>query len=166
MEEGRRVSIVLLAVLILVLAVPAVGMAQSGTDKGIAHIDQQPFSNIQWDVSARSNFNGTQPRGQWRFTNPNFDPNFVASGEVTCLQVVNNVALVGGIITDLKGSNTTANAVWMAMTDSGKFGTTPDLFGAFLLTLPPEDLGTCPPTNTVFQNTVVDGEVIVEDALN
>jgi hypothetical protein len=53
------------------------------------------------------------------------------------------------------------------MTDSGKFGTAPDTFGASLIVSTPTLVaGACPPTGFVFMQTVVDGEVIVVDALN
>jgi hypothetical protein len=115
-------------------------------------------------VSARSNFNSSQARGSWRFTNANADPNQVISGEVTCLVVTGNVAFVAGIVTDVKGTPTIANAVFMTMTDSGKFGTTPDLFGAFFAIIPPGVEPNCTPFD-ISQDPVVDGEVIVEDAL-
>lgn len=155
----------ILAAGVAVMAMPDVGSAQSGSDKAVAHVDLQQFNNNHWDISARSNFNGTQPSGSWRLTVLNQDPNLVVSGEVTCLQVLGNVAFVGGIVTNVRGGTTLANTMWAAMTDSGKFGTTPDLFTAFLVTSSPDQLGACPP-NTLAPQPVIDGEVIVQDALN
>lgn len=167
MRQGKHPwaqSIVLVA-MVVTAAVPGVGSAQNnGTDRAVAHVDVQEFNNFRWDVSARSNFNGTEPSGSFRFEDRNQDPNFVISGEVTCLQVAGNVALVGGVVTDVRGGTTNVNAVQIAMTDSGKFGTTPDLFGAFFTIFPPGTPPPCP--SNIFQGPVIEGEVIVRDALN
>jgi len=168
-KRHRWFWIVLALVMEMVLvSIPDSSSAQNnGTDKAVAHIDITTFGPNQWDVSARSNFNGTQPTGSWRFTNSNADPNIVVSGEVTCLQVAGNVALVGGIVTEVRGTTTTANGFVAEMTDSGKFATAPDTFGAFLFVSSPTLVaGACPPTGFVFTQTVVDGEVIVVDALH
>jgi hypothetical protein len=169
MKQGRRLSRRMLpaALMVVAMVVPGVGWGQqrsNGTDRAIAHIDQQ-FNAQSWDVSARSNFNGTQPSGYWRFTSTSSDPNVTATGEVTCLVVLDNVATVGGIVTGIKGGTFFFNAVLLFMSDSGKFGTGPDLFSNQFLVLPPGQMPNCA-TPAPFLQPVIDGEVIVQDALS
>ena len=165
-QRARWIMWTVLAATVMVIAMSDGVAAQSGSDKAVAHVDLQFFSNDQWDISARSNFNGSQPSGSWRATFMNQDPNLVVSGEITCLQVANGVALVGGIVTNVRGGTTTAMGMWAAMTDMGKFSTSPDLFRAFLIFGPPEAIGACPSPAAFSQQPVIDGEVIVQDAMN
>lgn len=169
MKQRRRVSSKFLpaALIVVAMAAPGVGWGQqrnNGTDRAIAHIDQQ-FNAQSWDVSARSNFNGTEPSGSWRLTATSSDPNLIVSGEVTCMNVVQNVATVGGIVTSVKGGSTFFNAVLFFLEDSGKFGTAPDLFANQFFALPPGEMPNCA-TTAMFLEPVIDGEVIVQDALS
>lgn len=150
-------ALLVAAVVSLALA-PTAARANHGKDYAKGTVVQ----TSKWDFSASSSFNGNDPRGQIRFTNTSLDPNFVVTAEVTCLSVLNNMAGIVGEVTRAHGpGSTTVTFVSLQVTDSGKFGTTPDLFSGFFGVGPtPED---CAPAG--FGSPVSDGEIVVHDSL-
>ena len=143
-------------------------IAAAGYDKASGHVDQ---GSQVWDFSATSNFNGSEPRGSVKFTQPNSDPNTVYTGKVTCLSVVGNTFQATGPITAVKNPPFLANpAAYFVIqgSDSGKFAPagSPDTFQGFVsFSFPPQP----PPPPPVCAATaagspVFDGNVIVEDS--
>jgi hypothetical protein len=120
----------------------------------------------EWTFSASSNFNGTEPRGTVKFTRTDFDPDAVVTGRVTCLLVNGSTASIVAEVTDIRnggGAFTGVRSMIISTTDSGKFpNNAPDLFNGFLSGAPATNV--CPPPSP-FQNPVLDGQVIVNDAL-
>lgn len=151
-------ALLVAAVVSLALA-PTAARANHGKDYAKGTVVQ---AGSRWEFSATSSFNGNNPQGQIRFTNTTSDPNFVVTAEVTCLSVVNGSAGIVGEITRAHGPGSTP-ATWVNInaTDSGKFGTTPDLFSGFF------GIGstptTCAPTGV--GSPVSDGEIVVHDSL-
>jgi hypothetical protein len=143
----------------VVIAAPA--GAAAGSDKARGHVDQG--AQIV-DFSATSNFNGTEPRGSVKFTQPNSDPNTVMTGAVTCLSVVGNTFQATGPITSVRNNQFPGFSPMSFViqgSDGGKFGTAPDTFFAQVSFFNPAPL-TCA-ANPMGQ-PVVNGDVIVEDA--
>jgi hypothetical protein len=134
-------------------------MAAAGFDKASGHVDQ---GTSTWDFSATSNFNGSEPRGSVKMTNPNNDPNTVYTGKVTCLSVVGNTFQATGPITAVKNNpfpGFSPMSFVIQGSDGGKFGTTPDTFqGTVSFFNPPP---ACAANAT--GSPVVYGDVIVQD---
>lgn len=151
-------ALIVAAAVSLALA-PTAARANHGKDYAKGTV---VFSTTKWDFSASSSFNGNNPQGQVRFSNTGNDPNFVVTAEVTCLSVLNNTAQIVGEVTRTHGPGTTgATFVLISATDSGKFGTTPDLFsGGF-------GFGTVPDACVAGPGftPVADGEIVVHDSL-
>jgi hypothetical protein len=155
----------------LVVVVFGVGVtapiAAAGFDKASGHVDQ---GGSIWDFNATSNFNGSEPRGSVKFTQPNSDPNTVYTGKVTCLNVVGNMFQATGPITSVRNFPFPGfQAAYFVIqgSDSGKFAPSgsPDTFsGSVSITA-----GTTPPSPPACVATAVglpvtDGNVIVEDS--
>jgi hypothetical protein len=151
-------ALIVAAVVGMVLA-PTAARANHGKDYAKGTVIQ---TGQKWDFSATSSFNGNNPQGQIRFTNTTSDPNFVVTAEVTCLGVLNNVAEIVGEVTRAHGPGfTTVTFVVINATDSGKFGTGPDLFNASFGVGPTP--ATCP-AGPGF-SPVTDGEIVIHDSL-
>lgn len=84
----------------LMLLVPSMGAAQGEKDMvaGTAHFDQ--FApRVDVHVNATSGPNGEDARGWWRYDQSDGGA-FDLVGEVTCLNVTGNSALLSGVITE------------------------------------------------------------------
>jgi len=120
------------------------------------------------DFNAKSSFNGTSPSGSARFTFRNEDPDQVFRGEVTCLNVQGNTATLSGPITDARGGSTLTvegqtyepRSFVITAFDGGD---NPDAIGYTLSPNVATDQ-TCY-TQSIQQDVVRDGEVVVQDAL-
>ena len=160
----RRLPILGTATAVTLLAFPGVATAaRSGNDYASGDVFE---GGAHWRFSATSNFNGTQPSGFVRLTLANNDPNTVVTGSVTCLRVVGNTAWIIAEVTDIRGTGVNpafTNSMLINATDSGKFGTSPDTFGG-VLTPTPATVASCVFTEP--QSPVVNGEVVVSDALS
>jgi hypothetical protein len=140
----------------------AVGVAQ------IAHADHGDdyargnvrIGTNEIDFSARSNFNGTQPRGRVRIE-------FITTGEViegnvVCLAVLTDNATIIAEVTSIRNP---AGAQWRSMelnvTDTGKFSNAPDLFSGLVSTAPASTVCAAAPGGLA----VTEGEIVVHDSL-
>ena len=145
-------------------AFPAV--ASAGND--VARGNGLTFGSFppEFSFNAQSNFNGTGASGNVSFTNTNTDPNQTFKGRVTCLQVIGNQASMSGDITDVQGfpPGFTATAFVLRATDSGKFGTTPDMVEYFFLSTPPPPAPGCLGTFTLFPFPIQSGEIVIKDS--
>jgi hypothetical protein len=123
------------------------------------------FGFEEWRFNASSNFNGTNPQGTVKFTRTDFDPDAVVTGRVTCLLVTGSSARIIAEVTDVRSSGGAFNfaqSMVISTTDSGKFpNNEPDLFTGGVSSGPATNV--CPPPSP--GGTVIDGEVIVHDAL-
>jgi hypothetical protein len=136
-------------------------------------------SQANVDFSAESSATGTGASGTYKETFASSDPNFVVSGEVTCLKVgsgtdaTGNVATIGGVVTKggervgvfdpATGTISPAQGFLLFTSDSGKFAPQPDTFQRqfTLAPVPPDGCGA--PTPGILR--VADGEVIIQNAL-
>jgi hypothetical protein len=152
----RRFLIVLTALVLGIVALTSPAAAGSSHDVARGH---GGFSGEEMDFNASANFNGSEPKGHVTFTN-HFGGKNVFDGNVTCLTVVGNLAVIAGDITSVRGPNTfpaTSYVIWA--TDNGKSGPTPDS-ATFALTGGPGPT-VCPPPFVVEQT--FDGDVVVQD---
>jgi hypothetical protein len=156
----RLLAALTLALFVSLVVGAGVAFANHGTDYARGTVDQ---GGQEWRFSASSNFNGTDPQGQVRLIQENQDPNFVVTGEVTCLRVVGSTAFIVAEITDIRGgTNPALQSMIIQTTDGGKLQNfPPDTFGGFASVTPATELG-C--TTTAFQQTVQDGQVVVHDS--
>jgi hypothetical protein len=153
------------ATVAIAAALPAAASAASGNDIARGHVNNMNGGN--WDFSAKSNADGSQPSGMIRFTNPNTQPNSVIDGQVTCLHVLGNRASLSGPLTRAQGpiSPSPGLSFEFDATDSGKFSTAPDLFqGEFFVGPPTPPPFPCQFFSTFFEQPVLDGEIIIEDS--
>jgi hypothetical protein len=182
----KRIAATLaLGVLIALLVGTGVASASHGTDSASGHVtDATGFTSFRVspdttvggaappadvDFSAKASFNGTNARGQARFTFANEDPNQVFTGDVTCLTVVNGEAGLTGPITSARGGTTVTpqgqgdafepRSFRIVASDSGKFSNNPDTLAFVLFSDPPPQ--PCPIIS--FPSVVRDGEVVVHD---
>src|SRR5215203_6010181 len=129
---------------------------------------RQVVTTAEVDFNARSSFNGASPSGSARFTFRNEDPDQVFRGEVTCLNVQGNTATLSGPITDARGGSTITvggqtyepRSFVITAFDGGD---NPDAIGYTLSPNVATDQ-TCY-TQSIQQDVVRDGEVVVQDAL-
>jgi hypothetical protein len=161
-NQGGRMRTLLAALALslgaVVLAAPAGAAADA--DKVRGHVDQ---GTQIVDFSATSNFNGTEPRGTVKFTQPNSDPNTVFTGTVTCLSVVGNTFQATGPITAVRNNQFpgfTPMSFVIQGSDGGKFGTAPDTFSGSVSFFNPPPL-TC--AANAAGSPVVNGDIVVED---
>jgi hypothetical protein len=121
------------------------------------------------DFNAKSSFNGTDPDGSARFTFRNEDPDQVFRGEVTCLNVQGNTAILSGPITAARGGSTLTVEGQPAyeprsfVITAFDGGDNPDFIGYTLSPNVATDQ-TCY-TQFIQQDVVRDGEVVIDDAL-
>jgi hypothetical protein len=178
----RLFATVTIALLVTVAASADTASAAPGRDSARGRINLIAFTTVSQqnvDFSADSSATGTDASGTFKETFANSDPNFVVSGEVTCLRVVSgsdapgNVASIGGVVT--KGgerigafdpdTNTfgPAQGFIILTSDSGKFAPQPDTFQRTYTVAPVPPDGCPAPTPGLFR--VADGEVIIQNAL-
>ena len=146
-------------------AFPAVASAQNDVARGSGFT----FGSFpsEFSFNAQSNFNGTEASGSVSFTNTNTDPNQTYKGRVTCLQVIGNQATMSGDITDIQGFPvfTGPTAFVLRATDTGKFGTAPDMVDYFLLFgAPPPPAPSCLAGFTLFPFPIQSGEIVIKDS--
>jgi hypothetical protein len=158
----RLLAALTLALLVSFAVGAGVAYADHGSDYARGTVNQ---GFQEWKFSASSNFNGTDPQGNVKFTRTDFDPNVVVTGRVTCLLVNGSTASIVAEVTDVRGPGgqfSFARSMLISATDSGRFSNNvPDLFNGFVSSAPATNV--CPPPG--FQGTVLDGEVIVHDSL-
>ena len=150
------------AIVAAALATPFSLSAQSQSDYARGNVQ---FFSTDLSFSARSNFNGTEARGSARFTSANLDPNQVVEGDVTCLQVLNNIATIAGVITNVRNPQqnfTGIHGFQIQVTDTGKFDQAPDTVSSFF-TLAAPNPAACP-VAAPGGSPVTEGEVVVSDA--
>lgn len=156
----RRVLTALAVVSIATTMFPPPAGAAASADKVRGRVDQ---GAQMVDFSATSNFNGTEPRGTVKFTQPNADPNTVFTGTVTCLSVVGNTFQATGPITSVRNNQFPGFSPMSFViqgSDSGKFSPSPDTFSGSVSFFNPPPM-TCL-ANAAGQ-PVVDGDLIVQD---
>jgi hypothetical protein len=118
-----RMKRLLAAVVVAVVMVPGVAHGSHGQDymKG-----RFTVSIFDIDMSATSNFNGTNPSGRVRVTLSDSDPNVVITAEVRCLSVVGINGTLTADVTRVQGGTTFINSITIFATDTGKFSGLPD----------------------------------------
>ena len=145
----------------LVIAMAGVVSADSNSDSARGNGQS---GSVDINFSARSNFNGTGAQGSVRFTLANFDPDIVVEGDVTCLQVVGDIATIAGIVTNVRHPQGFGfgPGFLIQATDSGKFANTPDLL-SFQLFGPIPNPSACPAAAPGTQP--FDGEIVIQDTV-
>jgi hypothetical protein len=146
--DSMRKSAALLAAIALLLTPAAVAGAAGDSARGHGRQTSQGF---ELSFSAHSNFNGTEPTGSMRWTNPNTDPNTRIDGRVTCLALTPATtttpatARIRGVVTSVYPAGTPVGLSFAILaTDNGKFSQVDDtsLFNTYSA-LPPVSDPTC-----------------------
>jgi hypothetical protein len=114
------------------------------------------------EIQRPENLNETDAQGHVRVILENQEPNFVVTGEVTCLLRVGNIASIVAEVTEVWSGVTSVQSTLISTTDSGKFQNLPDTFRSLLRATPATNVR--PPPDTL-QSPLLDGEVIVHESL-
>jgi hypothetical protein len=157
----KRWSALLSMAVALVLAAPAVSLADHGHD--VARGNYRLFATQEVSFSATSNANTTDADGKFKLVLPNNDPDIIVEGDVDCLIVAANVATIGGHITRARPSGffTGVQGFLLTVTDTGKFASAPDLSSFISFSATPVTV--CTPIAS--QSPITEGEIIVHDSL-
>lgn len=118
-----------------------------------------PGSSFEFDAETDHPF-GVVARGSFSVN----DPVVPFSGRVTCLNVVDNVAVISGVITSTGGPVPEGSAIRFSVADNGDSGDTTSGFMVSGGPLPPEDQLVLCLTPLPPPGAVVDGNIVVEDA--
>jgi hypothetical protein len=135
------------------------GRAAAGHDYAKGNVNY--FGN-DVDFSARSNYNGTDAQGRFRYET---STGTVYEGTVTCLQVIAETATLAGYFTSIRNpTGFAAQGFVVNVFDSGKFNQAPDTIDVIFMSTP-QGPPSCPAAAPGI-GTALEGEIVVYDSLN
>ena len=157
--------VVVLLVVAAALFATASAVAASGSDVAKGH--GTTFFGDPFDFSATASFSDVGARGSVRLDTAPGATEYTFYGNVTCLRVVGNLAVIGASVTNISppvAAFGTVRSVLLWASDGGKFGSTPDTMTWVSSSSPAPPDGACP--GPLAAPPISSGDIVISDAIS